>query len=152
MKHPQSYLILGAMSSWLAYLHSRSILPQVESDLYILKLKLKRLRGYSMPKLIKYHSLLCFIVFVLLTKNAAIASTWVSEPPVIPKVELIDQDNHSVRLDELIHEHIVLVNFMFTSCTSSCSPQTAILRATMDAVNVPMSKTKYSSFRSQLIH
>ncbi|MDR4516897.1 MAG: SCO family protein [Nitrosomonas sp.] len=89
-----------------------------------------------MLKQIKYLCLLGCIVFTLNVAKAATGTVWLSEAPVIPNIELTDQDGHKVRLDELIPEHIVLVNFMFTNCNSGCSPQTAILRATQEAIEV----------------
>jgi cytochrome oxidase Cu insertion factor (SCO1/SenC/PrrC family)/ABC-type branched-subunit amino acid transport system substrate-binding protein len=44
----------------------------------------------------------------------------------VPDEELVDQDGTPVRLRELAKDHVVAVNFIFTTCTTICSPMTAI--------------------------
>ncbi|MFT3765269.1 MAG: SCO family protein [Minicystis sp.] len=44
----------------------------------------------------------------------------------VPDEELVDQDGHPVRLRELFADHVVAVNFVFTTCASICSAMTAI--------------------------
>ncbi len=44
----------------------------------------------------------------------------------VPDEELLDQDGHPVRLRELFANRVVAVNFVFTTCTTICSPMTAI--------------------------
>ena len=44
----------------------------------------------------------------------------------VPDEELVDQDGHPVRLRELFASRVVAVNFVFTTCTTICSPMTAI--------------------------
>lgn len=44
----------------------------------------------------------------------------------VPDEELIDQDGHPVRIRELFADRIVAVNFVFTTCTTICSPMSAI--------------------------
>ena len=44
----------------------------------------------------------------------------------VPDEELIDQDGHAVRLPSLFTDRVVVVNFVFTTCTTICSPMTAI--------------------------
>lgn len=46
--------------------------------------------------------------------------------PTIPDVELFDQDGRKVRLPALIRGRTVAFNFVFTTCTTICSPLTAI--------------------------
>ena len=46
--------------------------------------------------------------------------------PQIPDVELFDQDGRKVRLPELIRGKTVAINFVFTTCSTVCSPLTAI--------------------------
>ena len=46
--------------------------------------------------------------------------------PALPDVELFDQDGRKVRLPELIRGRTVAINFVFTTCTTVCSPLTAI--------------------------
>lgn len=40
--------------------------------------------------------------------------------------ELVDQDGTPVRLRELAKDRVLVVNFIFTTCTTICSPMTAI--------------------------
>ncbi|WP_437551924.1 SCO family protein [Sorangium sp. So ce367] len=40
--------------------------------------------------------------------------------------ELVDQDGRPVRLRELARDRVLAVNFIFTTCTTICSPMTAI--------------------------
>lgn len=44
----------------------------------------------------------------------------------VPDEELVDQDGATVRLRELAKDHVMAVNFIFTTCTTICSPMTAI--------------------------
>jgi protein SCO1 len=69
----------------------------------------------------------------LLAVNAA-GATWLGETVTVPPVDLIDQDGSSVRLTELMRGRTVVVNFMFTGCSSVCPPQTAILRAARESL------------------
>jgi protein SCO1/2 len=43
----------------------------------------------------------------------------------VPDVVLRDQDGQRVRVAELIRDRIVVMNFVFTSCTTICSPMGA---------------------------
>ena len=43
----------------------------------------------------------------------------------IPDVALVDQNGQSVRLDDLTKGKLVVMNFIFTSCTTVCSPMGA---------------------------
>ncbi|XXT22646.1 SCO family protein [Sorangium sp. So ce429] len=45
---------------------------------------------------------------------------------VVPDEELVDQDGAPVRLRELAKDRVLAVNFIFTTCTTICSPMTAI--------------------------
>lgn len=45
---------------------------------------------------------------------------------VMPDEELVDQDGAPVRLRELSKDRVVAVNFIFTACTTICSPMTAL--------------------------
>src|SRR3954471_9433666 len=44
----------------------------------------------------------------------------------VPDEELVDQDGHPVRIRELLADRVIVVNFVFTTCTTICSPMTAI--------------------------
>jgi protein SCO1/2 len=46
--------------------------------------------------------------------------------PEVPDEELFDQDGALVRLSDQMRGRTVAVNFVFTTCTSICSPMTAI--------------------------
>src|SRR5512132_1328534 len=45
---------------------------------------------------------------------------------MVPDEELIDQDGHPVRIRELFADRVVAVNFVFTTCTTICSPMSSI--------------------------
>nr|AYM54203.1 membrane protein [Sorangium cellulosum] len=44
----------------------------------------------------------------------------------VPDEELVDQDGAPVRLRELAEDRVLAVNFIFTTCTTICSPMTAV--------------------------
>lgn len=47
------------------------------------------------------------------------------QAPALPDVPLFDQDGKAVRLPELFRGRTVAVNFVFTTCSTVCSPLTA---------------------------
>lgn len=50
----------------------------------------------------------------------------VSVKPTIPDVALVDQDGKPVRFyTDLVHGKVVMMNFIFTSCTTICPPMGA---------------------------
>ncbi|MBI3181486.1 MAG: SCO family protein [Myxococcales bacterium] len=52
------------------------------------------------------------------------------EPPEVPDVRLLDQEGRTVRFkDELRRGRVVAVNFVYTTCSTSCGPMTAIFSA-----------------------
>src|SRR5206468_12670449 len=49
-------------------------------------------------------------------------------PPPVPNIVLQNQDGRSVRLyDDLVKGHVVMMNFMFTTCRRACPGTTANL-------------------------
>jgi protein SCO1 len=58
--------------------------------------------------------------------------------PAMPDESLIDQDGKSVSLKELIGNRPAILNFIFTRCTTICSP----LSATMSAVQKEVNQSK----------
>jgi protein SCO1/2 len=57
-------------------------------------------------------------------------SSWEAATPRIPDVQVRDQNGKLVRFNsDLIKGRKVAINFIFTSCTSVCSPMTATFRA-----------------------
>jgi protein SCO1 len=48
-------------------------------------------------------------------------------PPALPDEVLVDQDGKPVRLSELLKGRTVAISFVFTTCSTICSPMTAIL-------------------------
>jgi len=73
------------------------------------------------------------------TGEAAPASTAVAKEastpaPALPDVELFDQDGRRVRLPELIRGRTVAINFVYTTCTTVCSPLTAIFAQVQQAL------------------
>ena len=48
-------------------------------------------------------------------------------PPKVPDEVLLDQDGREVHLaSELLHERVVAVNFVFSTCSTICSPMSAV--------------------------
>lgn len=68
------------------------------------------------------------LVASLLFPGGALAQEAAVEPVSIeiPDVRLLDQDGREVALRELLQSQRVLVNFVFTTCSTVCSPMTAI--------------------------
>lgn len=61
---------------------------------------------------------------------AAQSSTWQSIDGLFPSVTVRDQDGVAHRFDaDLIGDRLVAINFVFTSCTIICGPQSAIFRS-----------------------
>jgi protein SCO1/2 len=57
---------------------------------------------------------------------ASMLSAAERETPIsIPDVALLDQNGQRVRLDDLMKGKLVVMNFIFTSCTTVCSPMGA---------------------------
>lgn len=56
----------------------------------------------------------------IVTKEAA------TKAPQIPDVPLFDQNGKAVRLPELVRGRTVAINFVFTTCSTVCSPLSAI--------------------------
>lgn len=59
---------------------------------------------------------------------------------VVPDEELIDQDGHPTRIRELFADHVVAVNFVFTTCTTICSPMSAIFGRLQGALGSAMER------------
>ena len=57
---------------------------------------------------------------------------------MVPDEELVDQDGHPVRIRELFADHVVAVNFVFTTCTTICSPMSAIFGRLQGALGPAM--------------
>jgi len=53
---------------------------------------------------------------------------------VFPNVVLRTQDNQPVRFDELLKGRIVMINFFYTTCTSTCNMTTHNLAKVVDAI------------------
>jgi len=63
-------------------------------------------------------------------KAAPSAPAWEAATPRVPDVQVRDQTGKLVRFhSDLIKGRKVAINFIFTSCTSVCSPMTATFRA-----------------------
>jgi protein SCO1 len=67
--------------------------------------------------------LMLSLILVALPQRANASQSWTSQGPVVPMVKLIDQDGRSWRLDELIDERPVVINFFFTGCRAICPTQ-----------------------------
>lgn len=67
-------------------------------------------------------------IFVVCLCFSSLASASKLEPvsPEVPDVTLVDQDGKEVALRKLLLEKRVLVNFVFTTCSTICSPMTAV--------------------------
>lgn len=63
-------------------------------------------------------------------KAAPSAPTWEAATPRVPDVQVRDQTGKLLRFNtDLVKGRKVAINFIFTSCTSVCSPMTATFRA-----------------------
>jgi protein SCO1/2 len=58
----------------------------------------------------------------------------------VPDEELVDQDGNVVRLRDLMAGHVVAVNFVFTTCTTVCSPMTAVFGRVQDRLGDAMER------------
>ncbi|UQA63497.1 SCO family protein [Polyangium aurulentum] len=58
----------------------------------------------------------------------------------IPDEALVDQDGNAVRLRDLMAGRVVAVNFVFTTCTTVCSPMTAVFRRVQDGLGNSMER------------
>ena len=63
-----------------------------------------------------------------------------AEEVTVPDEELIDQDGHAVRIRELLADRVVAVNFVFTTCTTICSPMSAIFGRVQSALGPAMER------------
>ena len=59
---------------------------------------------------------------------------------MVPDEELVDQDGHPVRIRELFADRVVAVNFVFTTCTTICSPMSAIFGRLQSALGPAMER------------
>jgi protein SCO1 len=61
--------------------------------------------------------------------KAIAAENWNMVNKASANIEVVDQSNKPLKFyDDLIKNHTVAINFIFTSCTSSCPLSTSILR------------------------
>jgi protein SCO1 len=69
-------------------------------------------------------------LFLLLLANKAIAAeNWSLSKAALADIEIVDQTNKPLKFyDDLIKNQTVAINFVFTTCTSSCPLSTAIFR------------------------
>ena len=68
-------------------------------------------------------SVLCLQGVILIRGAVAGESTTVQ----LPTVALVDQESHPQRLDRLLEGRTVVIDFVFTSCKTSCSILSAIM-------------------------
>lgn len=75
------------------------------------------------------RSLQCAILSMGLSMGClAYADVWMP-PPGLPDLDVEDQDGRPLRFyRDVLQGRTVLINFMFTACTTACPAQTAILR------------------------
>ncbi|WP_437534837.1 SCO family protein [Sorangium sp. So ce726] len=64
--------------------------------------------------------------------SAAAVRSAPAQGVVVPDEELVDQDGAPVRLRELSKDRVLVVNFIFTTCSTICSPMTAIFGRLQD--------------------
>ncbi|WP_437817475.1 SCO family protein [Sorangium sp. So ce1078] len=64
--------------------------------------------------------------------GAAAARSTPAAGVVVPDEVLVDQDGAPVRLRELAKDRVLVVNFVFTTCTTICSPMSAIFGRLQD--------------------
>lgn len=63
-----------------------------------------------------------------------------TKAPKIPDVPLFDQNGKQVRLPELIRGKTVAINFVFTTCSTVCSPLTAIFSRVQGELGAKLGK------------
>lgn len=69
-------------------------------------------------------------VIAVCAAPASAQSGWQPLGPSFPNVSVVDQDGKTYRLrDDLVSDRVVVINFVFTTCTTICGPQTAIFRS-----------------------
>ena len=74
---------------------------------------------------------------LVLTNDRAEASTWDASPPSLPDTPVIDQHGKPHRFyTDLVKGRTVAINFVFTTCTSTCPPATAIFRRAQQDLSV----------------
>lgn len=59
---------------------------------------------------------------------------------MVPDETLVDQDGHPVRIRELFADRVVAINFVFTTCTTICSPMSAIFGRLQSALGPAMER------------
>ena len=66
---------------------------------------------------------------LVLTSDRVEASSWDASPPTLPDTPVVDQHGKPHRFyTDLVKGRTVAINFVFTTCTSTCPPATAIFR------------------------
>ena len=71
---------------------------------------------------------LCALLLGLCGALPAQANPWMSAP-ALPDIEVQDQDGHPLQFySDLLRGRTVVIDFIFTGCTTVCPTQTAILR------------------------
>jgi protein SCO1 len=71
-----------------------------------------------------------FIACLLASQHSAAVDTNSAFSPTIPDVRIYDHHGRSLRFrSDLIKDKTVAINFIFTSCTTTCPPLTAAMRA-----------------------
>ena len=71
-----------------------------------------------------------FVACLLASQHSAAVDTNTALSPTIPDVRIYDHHGRSLRFcSDLIRDRTVAINFIFTSCTTTCPPLTAAMRA-----------------------
>lgn len=71
-----------------------------------------------------------FVACLLASQHSAAVDTNTAFSPTIPDVRIYDHHGRSLRFcSDLIRDRTVAINFIFTSCTTTCPPLTAAMRA-----------------------
>src|SRR5213080_1947542 len=94
----------------------------------------RRSRGRS----IMWNSRKSIVTACALAIGVAVRAMAAAGEPVasrFPNVALRTQDNRAVRFyDDIVKDRLVIISFMFTSCTSQCPRSTANLAKVQDAL------------------
>jgi len=81
-----------------------------------------------MPHPRRQHSsfVSALVLVALFFASPAAGAPWLA--PAIPNVTVQDQDGQDYRFSDLLQGRRVLIDFIFTSCKTTCPTQTAVLR------------------------
>jgi len=89
----------------------------------------KRSASSQTDSAVRLHDVKRFLGVLAFLTIATLSAAGGEKRISVPDVVLTDQNGRSVRFDELVRGKIAVVNFIFTSCTTVCSPMGASFAA-----------------------